>query len=170
MFDEEMGDITYDTSSGKIGFDVTVTNTGSVAGKDAVEVYYNPPYTNGVMGSASANLVSFEKTKELNPGESETISIEFDDDDMASYDYWNAKSYVLESGDYRISVRSDSHNVIDEKTVNVASTTTTSSGINCLTSSPLTTWTISSPTPVIRTRPSSRLAKCDCPTWMVRLR
>ncbi len=86
MFDEEMGDITYDTSSGKIGFDVTVTNTGSVAGKDAVEVYYNPPYTNGGIEKASANLVSFEKTKELNPGESETISIEFDDDDMASYD------------------------------------------------------------------------------------
>ena len=123
-FDEEMGDITYNTSSGKIGFDVTVTNTGDVAGKDVVEVYYNPPYTNGGIEKASANLVSFEKTKELNPGESETVSIEFDDDDMASYDYRNAKSYVLESGDYRISVRSDSHNVIDEKTVNVASTIT----------------------------------------------
>lgn len=129
-FDEKMGSVAYDTESGTISFDVTVTNTGDVAGKDVVEVYYNPPYTNGGIEKASANLVSFEKTKELEPGESETVSIEFDDDDMASYDYRNAKSYVLESGDYRISVRTDSHSIVDEKTVNVASTITYNSEDN----------------------------------------
>lgn len=129
-FDEKMGSVAYDTESGTISFDVTVTNTGDVAGKDVVEVYCNPPYTNGGIEKASANLVSFEKTKELEPGESETVSIEFDDDDMASYDYRNAKSYVLESGDYRISVRTDSHSIVDEKTVNVASTITYNSEDN----------------------------------------
>lgn len=129
-FDEKMGSVVYDAESGTISFDVTVTNTGDVAGKDVVEVYYNPPYTNGGIEKASANLVSFEKTKELEPGESETVSIEFDDDDMASYDYRNAKSYVLESGDYRISVRTDSHSIVDEKTVNVASTITYNSEDN----------------------------------------
>lgn len=129
-FDEKMGSVAYDAESGTISFDVTVTNTGDVAGKDVVEVYYNPPYTNGGIEKASANLVPFEKTKELEPGESETVSIEFDDDDMASYDYRNAKSYVLESGDYRISVRTDSHSIVDEKTVNVASTITYNSEDN----------------------------------------
>ena len=69
-----------------LSFDVTVTNTGSVAGKDVVEVYFNPPYTNGGIEKASANLVRYEKTGLLNPGESETIHISFDLEDMASYD------------------------------------------------------------------------------------
>ena len=53
---------------------MTVTNTGSVSGKDGVEIYDNPPYTNGGIEKASANLLDFNKTKELAPGESETIS------------------------------------------------------------------------------------------------
>ena len=122
-FEQEMGDVTYG-EDGKITFDVTVTNTGKTAGKDVVEAYYNPPYTNGGIEKASANLVAFEKTDELAPGESQTVTIEFDDDDMASYDYQKAKAYVLEQGDYDISIQSDSHTVIDEKTVTVNETTT----------------------------------------------
>ena len=121
-FDQHMGDVTY--SGGKVSFDVTVTNTGDKAGKDVVEVYYNPPYTNGGIEKASVNLVAFDKTKELAPGESETVSIEFDDDDMASYDSKDAKSWVLEQGDYEISLQSDSHTVIDSKTVTVGDTIT----------------------------------------------
>ena len=121
-FDQKMGDVTY--SGGKVSFDVTVTNTGDKAGKDVVEVYYNPPYTNGGIEKASANLVAFEKTDLLDPGASATVSIEFDDDDMASYDSKNAKAYVLEQGDYGISVRSDSHTTIAEKTITVKDTIT----------------------------------------------
>ena len=121
-FDQKMGDVTY--ADGKVSFDVTVTNTGDVAGKDVVEAYYNPPYTNGGLEKASVNLVAFEKTKELAPGESETVKIEFDDDDMASYDSKGAKAYVLEQGDYDISIQSDSHTVIDSATVNVPETVT----------------------------------------------
>ncbi|MBW3095557.1 glycoside hydrolase family 3 protein [Bifidobacterium sp. 64T4] len=129
-FDQKMSDVKYDTKSGKITFNVTVTNTGDTAGKDVVEVYYNPPYTNGGIEKASANLVDFEKTKELKPGESETVKVEFDDDDMASYDYQKAKAYVLEAGDYRISINSDSHNALDSKTVTVRDTITYNSENN----------------------------------------
>ncbi|MBD8001900.1 fibronectin type III-like domain-contianing protein, partial [Phocaeicola sp. Sa1YUN3] len=116
-FDQQMGDVTY--QGGTVSFDVTVTNTGDVAGKDVVEVYYNPPYTNGGIEKASANLVAFEKTDLLEPGDSETVSVSFEDDDMASYDDQDAKAWVLEAGDYQVSINADSHTVIDEKTVTV---------------------------------------------------
>lgn len=125
-FSQQMGDITE--SDGTISFDVTVTNTGNVAGKDVVEVYYNPPYTNGGIEKASANLIEFAKTDLLEPGASQTITISFDAEDMASYDAAGAKAYVLEEGDYLISVRSDSHNIIEEKAYHVASTITYGQG------------------------------------------
>ena len=121
-FEQTMGDITE--SNGQITFDVTVTNTGSVAGKDVVEVYYNPPYENGGIEKASANLVEFAKTSKLEPGASETITISFAVEDMASYDDQHAKAYVLEAGDYEISINKDSHNVIDSKTYSVGTTVT----------------------------------------------
>ena len=121
-FTQEMGEITE--SDGTISFDVTVTNTGDVAGKDVVEVYYNPPYTNGGIEKASANLIAFEKTETLEPGASETVTISFKAEDMASYDYQNAKAYVLEAGNYEISINSDSHNVIASRTYNVPETIT----------------------------------------------
>ncbi|MBR1669391.1 MAG: glycoside hydrolase family 3 C-terminal domain-containing protein [Butyrivibrio sp.] len=121
-FTQEMGPIT--DNGGQISFDVTVTNTGSVAGKDVVEVYYNPPYTNGGIEKASANLIQIAKTGMLEPGASETINISFAAEDMASYDYQSAKGYVLEEGDYVISINSDSHNIIDSEVYTVAATVT----------------------------------------------
>ena len=125
-FTQDMGQITE--NNGTISFDVTVTNTGSVAGKDVVEVYYNPPYTNGGIEKASANLVAFEKTDLLEAGESQVITITFATEDMAAYDADSAKAYVLEAGDYGISIRSDSHTIIDEEIYNVASTIVYSEG------------------------------------------
>ncbi|WP_322290284.1 glycoside hydrolase family 3 protein [Paratractidigestivibacter sp.] len=119
-FSQSMGAVTY--ANGTVSFDVTVTNTGSVAGKDVVEVYSNPPYTNGGIEKATANLVTYEKTKLLEPGESQTISISFDDDDLASYDYQNAKAYVLEAGDYTVSINADSHTEYASTVVSVAET------------------------------------------------
>jgi beta-glucosidase len=121
-FQQEMGEIT--ASNGTISFDVTVTNTGAKAGKEVVQVYFNPPYTNGGIEKASANLIAFEKTSLLEPGASETVNISFDEEFLASYDDKNAKAYVLESGDYEISINKDSHNVIDSKTYTVGSTVT----------------------------------------------
>jgi beta-glucosidase len=71
---------------------------------------------------ASANLIAYEKTKLLTPGESQTIPISFDDDDLASYDDKNAKAYVPEAGSYTISINSDSHTVISKQTVDVPET------------------------------------------------
>ncbi len=116
-----MSDLTVD-GEGNISLDVTVTNTGSVAGKDVVEVYYNPPYTNGGIEKSTANLIAFDKTEMLEPGASETITITFKAEDMASYDADVNKAYVLEAGDYIISINSDSHTVIDSRTYNVPST------------------------------------------------
>ena len=112
-FEQTMGEISE--KDGTISFDVTVKNTGSVAGKDVVEVYYNPPYTNGGIEKSVANLVAFAKTSELKPGASETVKISFKTEDMASFDYLKAKAYVLDKGDYEISINRDSHNKIDSK-------------------------------------------------------
>lgn len=120
-FEQEMGELKT-AADGSISFDVTVTNTGSVAGKDVVEVYYNPPYTNGGIEKAAANLVAFDKTDLLEPGASQTITITISEEDMASFDTYGAGCYVLEKGDYVISINSDSHTVIDSKTYTVAST------------------------------------------------
>ena len=121
-FTQEMGPITED--SGSISFDVTVTNTGSVAGKDVVEVYFEPPYTNGGIEKSSANLIDFEKTQMLQPGASETITMEFKAEDMASFDTYGAGAYVLEAGDYVISINADSHNIIASQTYTVSSPVT----------------------------------------------
>ena len=120
-FSQTMSDLTVD-GEGNISLDVTVTNTGSVAGKDVVEVYYNPPYINGGIEKSTANLIAFDKTEMLEPGASETITITFKAEDMASYDANVNKAYVLDAGDYIISINSDSHTVIDSRTYNVPST------------------------------------------------
>ena len=114
-FEQKMGDVTV--ADGKVSFDVTVTNNGTV-----VEVYYNPPYTNGGIEKASANLIDFAKTDVLQPGESQTINVSFSEEDMASYDTYGNGCYVLEAGDYEISINADSHNAIESKTVSVADT------------------------------------------------
>ena len=116
-FEQKMGEL--EEKDGQISVDVEVTNTGDVAGKDVVEVYYKPPYTNGGIEKSSANLIEFEKTNLLQPGESQTVTVTFSIEDMASYDENNAKAYVLEKGDYVISINSDSHTVLDQKTYTV---------------------------------------------------
>lgn len=101
-----------------VTFDVKVTNSGTTAGKTPVQVYFTPPYTNGGIEKASVNLIDFGKTQILEPGASETLSFEIVKEDMASYDSKAVKTlnggYVLEAGDYSISVRADSHTVMDE--------------------------------------------------------
>ncbi len=107
-----------------ISLDVVVTNTGDVAGKDVVELYFTPPYTNGGIEKASVNLIDFAKTEILEGGASETISFEIQKEDMASYDSEKIKTtnggYILEAGDYEISVRKDSHTVSDAEVFNIS--------------------------------------------------
>ena len=110
-------------SNGVVTATVTVTNTGDVAGKEVVQMYYNPPYTNGGIEKSVANLVAFDKTSELAPGASETVTLTWNVEDMASYDdtaNGGAGAYVVEAGDYIISINSDSHTIIDSYTYTVS--------------------------------------------------
>lgn len=116
QFTQEMGAMTADGDGNPI-FDVTVTNTGDQAGKDVVEVYYTPPYYNGGIEKASVNLIDFAKTDLLEPGESQTVSFSVALEDMASYDSYGHGCYVLEHGDYTVSIRSDSHTVLAQQTL-----------------------------------------------------
>ena len=118
-FTKEMSGITSDGTN--LNFSVTVTNTGAVAGKDVVEIYSNPPYTNGGIEKATANLLDFAKTSELAPGASETIEFSIPVEQLASYDYQTNGCYVLEAGDYVISANDDSHTVADSEVYTVAS-------------------------------------------------
>lgn len=125
-FAQQMGQITE--NNGVLSVDVTVTNTGDVAGKDVVEVYYNPPYVNGGIEKATANLVAFDKTSELAPGASETLTLTWKAEDMASYDTYGHGCYVLEKGDYVVSINADSHTVIDSQVYTVDSDVVYSDG------------------------------------------
>ena len=93
---------------------VTVKNTGSAAGKDVVQLYASAPYTLGGIEKAHKVLVGFAKTKLLQPGESETVTVSFDPYSAASYDYRDANSngfsgYELEAGEYTLYVSRNAH-------------------------------------------------------------
>ncbi|MBF0817701.1 beta-glucosidase [Microbacterium paludicola] len=98
---------------GEINVDVEVTNTGDVAGKDVVQLYYTAPYTRGGIEKAHVVLGAFGKTGVLEPGASETVTLTLRVEDMASYDEKGAGAYVLEKGDYALKLQSDSHHVKD---------------------------------------------------------
>lgn len=118
-------------ANGEMKLEVKVTNTGSVAGKDVVQVYYTAPYTDydkehGVE-KAAVNLIAYAKTGVLEPGASETVTLSWNVEDMASYDqsYSNADgttgAYMLDKGTYTISVRANSHKEIDSIEVGLGS-------------------------------------------------
>jgi beta-glucosidase len=95
---------------------VTVTNTGSAAGKKVVEAFANPDYKDGGIEKASRNLVGFAKTSLLEPGASEDVTIEFNAEDMASYDYNDANEddhygYEIDKGNIVVGIQSDSHTI-----------------------------------------------------------
>ncbi len=122
----------YEDAGDEIMVKVSVKNTGSAAGKDVVELYYSAPYTqfdiDAKIEKPAVNLVEFGKTKLLAPGESEELTFTFLKEDMASYCYTRENpdgtrgAYVLEEGDYTVSLRANSHDVIDSRTTNVPET------------------------------------------------
>ena len=109
-------------SGSTVAMQVKVTNTGSVAGKDVVQVYYTAPYTKGGIEKAHVVLIGFAKTGLLQPNESETVTIAFSPEDMASFDAFGAGCYVLDAGDYEIKLMNNAHDVIDSRTYTVAET------------------------------------------------
>ena len=122
-FDWEIKDINFADGAtvGKtdtLTVTVRVTNTGKVAGKDVVQMYYSAPYTKGEIEKSAIKLGGFAKTPEINPGQFADVVIEMPIEDMKSYDCYDANNngfmgYELEKGDYIISFRSDVHNLKD---------------------------------------------------------
>ncbi|WP_017471341.1 glycoside hydrolase family 3 N-terminal domain-containing protein [Amphibacillus jilinensis] len=116
-FEQEVVDGSLNWDDTEVSFDVMVTNTGSVAGKEVVQTYYSAPYTGNIERSAR-DLVAFEKTGMIEPGESETVTISYNTEDMAAFDhngvYSDTGAYVLEEGEYTIYLMDNSHEVIEE--------------------------------------------------------
>jgi len=105
IVNKELGNV-----DGSIKIDVKVTNVGDYPGKDVVELFYSAPYTKGGIEKSSVEFADFAKTSLLKPGESETLSLQLSVEDMASYDYKDNRAYVLEEGEYKLLVQTDSHN------------------------------------------------------------
>lgn len=110
--------VSYDAAADQFHVGVTVTNTGDTyAGKETVQVYVQSPYTdydreNGIE-KASVALVGFGKTQELAPGASETLDITVDRRDMASFDTYGIGTYIMDAGDYYLTVATDAHNAVN---------------------------------------------------------
>ncbi len=123
-FEHEIKEVKGDLSNadGEVTVTVEVKNTGSVAGKDAVQLYVSKPYTAGGIEKAAIDLVSFAKTDIIAAGESETVSMTIAVKDLASFDYDDRNDndfcgYELEAGNYVLSVRYNSHDVADSETL-----------------------------------------------------
>ncbi|SFC65913.1 glycoside hydrolase family 3 N-terminal domain-containing protein [Butyrivibrio sp. YAB3001] len=113
----EWSDMDVSWSDDTCNITVNVKNTGSVSGKDVVEIYAQSPYTqydidNGVEKS-SVQLVAYEKSGELAPGESETVKLSFDKAQLKAYDSSNAKTYIFDAGDYYITAAKNAHAAIN---------------------------------------------------------
>lgn len=114
-----ISDVTYTEAGGKITVTAKVTNTGDVAGKEVVQVYFGAPQKgtgSAVLSKAAKELCGFAKTSLLEAGESETVSVTFDIDTMASYDDLGAtgykSAYVMEAGDYTVYVGNSVKNTV----------------------------------------------------------
>ena len=108
------GSLTDSNKNTEITVTVLVTNTGDTAGKDVVQLYYTPEYIEGEIEKAEVNLLDFDKTVALDPGQSEELTLTFTAYDMASFDDNDANdngrsTYELDAGTYTISLRTDSH-------------------------------------------------------------
>ncbi|WP_147796210.1 glycoside hydrolase family 3 protein [Cellulomonas sp. Y8] len=105
----------YAVTEGEDAFDVavTVTNSGDVAGKDVVQVYLQQPYTDydrehGIEKPA-VELAGYAKSAELEPGASETVTVEVPRELMKAYDADGAGTYVVDAGDYYLAAGTDAH-------------------------------------------------------------
>lgn len=124
----EHSDFVARESGDAFEFELTVTNSGSAAGKDVVQIYMQSPYTDydreyGVE-KASVVLAGFAKTEELAPGESAVVQVTVPKEYLRSYDSVNAKSYIVEPGAYYFSAGTDAHdalnNILAQKGATVA--------------------------------------------------
>lgn len=113
-FEQEI--LESEVEDGVINVSVKVTNTGDVAGKEVVQVYFTAPYTEGGIEKSHVVLADFAKTNLLEADESEEIELSFNVDDMASFDYLEEKAYVLDEGSYEIKLMNNANEMIDSFT------------------------------------------------------
>ena len=113
-FDYSGMTVNYNAETDQFEVTVTVTNSGSVAGKETVQVYAQSPYTDydkeNKVEKAAVQLIGFGKTAVLEPGASETVKIIVEKRDLAAYDTYGAKTYIMDAGDYYLTVATDAHN------------------------------------------------------------
>lgn len=105
--------VNENTETKSFAVSVKVTNNGDKAGREVVEVYGQKPYTPGGLEKASIELMGFKKTKALNPGESEVVTIDVKKEQFKSYDNVTNKTYILDSGDYYLTVGHNAHDAIN---------------------------------------------------------
>ena len=106
-------DYKLDVKDDKATATLTVKNTGSVPGKDVVELYAQAPYIEGGVEKASVVLAGYAKTKELKPGESEKITVTFSMKDIASYDFITNKTWILDPGTYYVTAGRNAHDAVN---------------------------------------------------------
>lgn len=92
---------------------VTVTNTGDVAGKEVVEIYFQAPYIEGGVEKSAVELCGFAKTELLEKGASETVTVTVDKEELTSYDSEVEKTYILDGGDYYFTAAKNAHAAIN---------------------------------------------------------
>lgn len=116
-FEEKLDSVEYVAADDAYQVSVTVTNTGSVAGKDVVQMYAQTPYGDyereNLVEKAAVNLMGFAKTGTLEPGSSQTVTISVPRYFLASYDTYGAQGYILSAGDYYLSVGKDCHDALN---------------------------------------------------------
>ena len=118
VVNEQVSDGAAIEKDDKLVIEVNVTNTGSVAGRDVIELYYSAPYTKGGIEKSSIKLGAFAKTPLLQPKQFATVTLEMDISMMKSYDCYDKNNngfmgYELEKGDYTVSLRTDVHTLKD---------------------------------------------------------
>lgn len=106
--------ISMNVEDDEITVRVSVENKGKVSGRDVIQIYYNPPFT-GAIEKSTVNLLTFKKTNEIAPGDKEYYSLTFNIEQMASFDFRNHGSYVLEQGNYEIMLKENAHVFIDSE-------------------------------------------------------
>ncbi len=119
-FEWETVNTTFDAD--QISVEVQVTNTGTAAGKDVVQLYFSAPYTAGGIEKSAIELGGYAKTKLLQPEESETVTITFATRDMSSYDMTKEQAYVLDAGTYQIHVARNVHDIVESQPYEVEET------------------------------------------------
>ena len=112
----------FNADEENVTIEVEVTNTGNVAGKDVVQIYFSAPYYMGGIEKSAIELAAYDKTKLLQPGESEVLTISYATEDMASYDSKTEEAWVLEAGEYDIYVARDVRTFEKTYTYNVPGT------------------------------------------------